>query len=89
MRVGHHAPNAILQESVIRYDIWSAAGVVNYDVDGFCERNKDVFNVDLLELMKSSQSSFIQKLFPEQIDRTTKKRPQTSGAKIKQQEIIH
>ena len=72
------------------YDIWSAAaGVVNYDVDGFCERNKDVFNVDLLELMKSSQSSFIQKLFPEQVDRTTKKRPQTSGAKIKQQGIIH
>ena len=75
---------------LFRYDICSAAaGVVNYDVDGFCERNKDVFNVDLLELMKSSQSSFIQKLFPEQVDRTTKKRPQTSGAKIKQQGIIH
>ena len=61
------------------------AGVVNYDVDGFIERNKDVFNVDLLELMKSSQSAFIQKLFPEQVDRSTKKRPQTSAAKIKQQ----
>ena len=65
-----------------------SAGVVNYDVDGFCERNKDVFNVDLLELMKSSQSAFIQRLFSEQVDRSTKRRPQTSGAKIKQQGIF-
>ena len=37
--------------------------MVNYDVDGFCERNKDVLFVDLIEMMKGSQSSLIQTLF--------------------------
>ena len=39
------------------------AGEVTYDVEGFVERNKDVLFVDLIELMKSSSSSFIQTLF--------------------------
>ena len=37
--------------------------MVNYDVDGFCERNKDVLFVDLIEMMKGSQSGLIQTLF--------------------------
>ena len=58
---------------------------MNYNVEGFCERNKDVFNNDLIELMKSSESPFIRSLFPETVDRSSKKRPITAGAKIKKQ----
>ena len=64
------------------------SGVVNYDVDGFCERNRDIFFNDLIELMQTSQSDFIRGLFPEKVDRSSKKRPITAGAKIKSQVIF-
>jgi myosin-1 len=60
-------------------------GVVNYDVEGFCERNRDIFSNDLIELVQSSQSDFIRRLFPDPVDRSSKKRPITAGAKIKSQ----
>jgi myosin heavy subunit len=62
--------------------------VVNYDVDGFCERNRDIFSNDLIELMQTSESDFIRGLFPETVDRNSKKRPITAGAKIKSQVLI-
>ena len=37
--------------------------MVNYDVEGFCEKNKDVLFVDLIEMMKGSQGSLIQTIF--------------------------
>ena len=57
---------------------------------GFCERNKDVFYDDLIELMQSSSSVFIRKLFPEDLVEKAKnrKRPITAGAKIKSQVSI-
>ena len=59
---------------------------MNYNVDGFCERNKDVFYDDLIELMQSSKSSFIKRLFPEDLSqKMNKKRPITASAKIKSQ----
>lgn len=58
---------------------------MTYNVDGFCERNKDVLNNDLIELMQSSESAFVRNLFPEVVDRSSKKRPITAGAKIKSQ----
>lgn len=59
---------------------------MSYDVDGFCERNKDIFYPDLIELMQTSESPFIQCLFPERIDHgMTKKRPTTAGATIRTQ----
>ena len=54
-------------------------------MEGFCERNRDIFSNDLIELMQSSQSDFIRKLFPDPVDRSSKKRPITAGAKIKSQ----
>lgn len=30
-------------------------GQVSYDMDGFCERNRDVLFMDLIELMQSSE----------------------------------
>jgi myosin-1 len=62
------------------------AGVVQYNVEGFCERNRDIFYDDLIELMQTSESDFIQNLFPENLaQKTSKKRPVTASAKIKYQ----
>ncbi|XP_041436413.1 myosin IF L homeolog isoform X1 [Xenopus laevis] len=62
------------------------AGKVSYYVEGFCERNRDVLFIDLIELMQSSESQFIaQSLFPERLDSDKKSRPTTAGSKIKKQ----
>ncbi|MEE6487309.1 hypothetical protein FKM82_014858 [Ascaphus truei] len=61
------------------------AGKVSYAVDGFCERNRDVLFIDLIELMQSSEYQFIQSLFPEKLDSDKKSRPTTSVSKIKKQ----
>ncbi|XP_071969987.1 unconventional myosin-If-like isoform X1 [Engystomops pustulosus] len=61
------------------------AGKVSYDVEGFCERNRDVLFIDLIELMQSSEFQFIQSLFPEKMDSDKKSRPTTAGSKIKKQ----
>ncbi|XP_071844159.1 unconventional myosin-Ie-like isoform X1 [Apostichopus japonicus] len=61
------------------------AGKVSYTADGFCERNRDVLFVDLIELMQSSNQPFICQLFPEKIDVNNKKKPTTAGNKIRSQ----
>ncbi|XP_067665712.1 unconventional myosin-Ie-like isoform X1 [Haliotis asinina] len=61
------------------------AGKVSYDADGFCERNRDVLFTDLIQLMQSSQNSFIASLFPEDVSSQTKGRPTTAGSKIRTQ----
>ncbi|KAL7887012.1 hypothetical protein AOLI_G00047330 [Acnodon oligacanthus] len=61
------------------------AGKVSYNVNGFCERNRDVLFNDIIELMQSSEFAFIQGLFPENLEAEKKGRPTTAGAKIKKQ----
>ncbi|KAK2153501.1 hypothetical protein LSH36_295g04091 [Paralvinella palmiformis] len=61
------------------------AGKVQYDVGGFCERNRDVLFTDLIELMQSSTNIFIRSLFPESLSGMTKTRPTTAGSKIRTQ----
>ncbi|XP_043935265.1 unconventional myosin-Ie-like [Protopterus annectens] len=61
------------------------AGKVSYDVGGFCERNRDVLFMDLIELMQSSEFLFIKDRFPENLNADKKGRPTTAGAKIKKQ----
>nr|XP_033779765.1 unconventional myosin-Ie-like isoform X2 [Geotrypetes seraphini] len=61
------------------------AGKVSYDVDGFCERNRDVLFNDLIELMQSSELPFIRDRFPENLDAEKKGRPSTASSKIKKQ----
>uniref|UniRef100_A0A672V9G2 Myosin IE n=1 Tax=Strigops habroptila TaxID=2489341 RepID=A0A672V9G2_STRHB len=61
------------------------AGKVSYDMDGFCERNRDVLFMDLIELMQSSDFPFIKALFPENLQVDKKGRPTTAGSKIKKQ----
>ncbi|KAL2084597.1 hypothetical protein ACEWY4_020115 [Coilia grayii] len=61
------------------------AGKVSYDVNGFCERNRDVLFNDIIELMQSSEFEFIKDLFPENLEAEKRGRPTTAGAKIKKQ----
>ena len=55
---------------------------MSYNVDGFCDKNKDLLFNDLIELCASSNNKFIRDLFPE-VGTMDKKRPTTSGFKIK------
>uniref|UniRef100_G1LEN1 Myosin IF n=1 Tax=Ailuropoda melanoleuca TaxID=9646 RepID=G1LEN1_AILME len=59
--------------------------LVSYDVNGFCERNRDVLFSDLIELMQTSEQAFLRMLFPEKLDVDKKGRPSTAGSKIKKQ----
>ncbi|XP_048583332.1 uncharacterized protein LOC5501785 isoform X2 [Nematostella vectensis] len=61
------------------------AGKVSYDIDGFCERNRDVLFKDLIELMQSSDIPFIRTLFPDDVKAEMRGRPTTASNKIKTQ----
>ncbi|KAK9301994.1 hypothetical protein QLX08_005842 [Tetragonisca angustula] len=65
------------------------AGVVSYSVDGFCDKNRDVLFLDLVELMQTSTNSLIQKLYPPEFQanktKTLRSRPTTAGNKIRNQ----
>ncbi|KAM4567986.1 myosin IEb [Fundulus diaphanus] len=61
------------------------AGKVSYDVNGFCERNRDVLFNDIIELMQSSEFLFIRALFPENLEAEKRGRPSTASSKIKKQ----
>lgn len=69
----------------IGFIIHHYAGKVEYNAQGFCERNRDVLFQDLIELMKSSENDFIAGLFPETVDRNQRSRPTTVSTKIKTQ----
>lgn len=58
------------------------AGDVTYDVNGITDKNKDQLQKDLVELMSTTQNSFIHTIFPDQVDRESKRRPPTAGDKI-------
>ncbi|CAH1796060.1 unnamed protein product [Owenia fusiformis] len=69
----------------IGFIIHHYAGKVNYNADGFCERNRDVLFSDLIQLMQTSQDEFITALFPEDVSGAYQKKPTTAGTKIKKQ----
>ncbi|EGV99903.1 Myosin-Ie [Cricetulus griseus] len=82
MQIGSHEHfNSWNQGFIIHH----YAGKVSYDMDGFCERNRDVLFMDLIELMQSSELPFIKSLFPENLQADKKGRPTTAGSKIKKQ----
>jgi myosin heavy subunit len=59
------------------------AGSVSYHVEGFCEKNKDLLAIDLVNLMRGSQSEFFQKLFENTAsaaDMATPSKPGRRGA---------
>ncbi|XP_012265926.2 unconventional myosin-Ie-like [Athalia rosae] len=65
------------------------AGLVNYSVDGFCDKNRDVLFPDLIQLMRTSTNSLVRELFPPEVvtdkTKTLKPRPTTAGSKIRNQ----
>ncbi|KAG7282979.1 hypothetical protein CRUP_028496 [Coryphaenoides rupestris] len=60
--------------------IMSILDDVSYDVNGFCERNRDVLFNDIIELMQSSEFAFIKNLFPENLEAEKRGRPSTKQA---------
>jgi myosin-1 len=66
------------------------AGNVTYNIDGFTEKNKDTLYNTLIECMQSSNRPFIRQFFPENTKEDSKKKPTTSGFKIKKscQELV-
>ena len=50
------------------------AGLVSYNSTGFLEKNRDTLYLDLIELLQSSTSSFLNKLYPPDMEVSQKSR---------------
>ncbi|KYM77915.1 Myosin-Ie [Atta colombica] len=80
--------HAHFQDNSDGFAILHYAGVVSYSVDGFCDKNRDVLFLDLIELMQTSTNSLVCKLYPQENTgktKTLKSRPTTAGSKIRNQ----
>ncbi|KAM3728678.1 Unconventional myosin-Ie [Dirofilaria immitis] len=60
------------------------AGAVSYNIDGFCEKNRDTLYKDIITLMQQSDRQFFKQLFPEIIC-TNGKKPTSFSSKIRNQ----
>lgn len=58
------------------------AGQVLYDIEGFCDKNRDVLFPDIIQLMQTSDNPFLTRLFPDTVNMGAKSRPTTAGKKI-------
>ncbi|XP_014209371.1 unconventional myosin-Ie-like [Copidosoma floridanum] len=85
--------HAHFQSTSDGFTVLHYAGSVSYSVEGFCDKNRDVLFLDLVELMQTSTNLLVQEIYPsadhqhqEGITKTLgKSRPTTAGSKIKQQ----
>lgn len=59
------------------------AGPVTYNIAGMTDKNKDALVKDLFDLVGSSGNQFLQTLFTDRPDPSSKKRPPTAGDRIK------
>ena len=64
------------------------AGDVLYEIPGMTDKNKDQLNRDLLDLLEGSGNQFVGMIFPEKVDRDSKKRPPTASDRIKVRRLI-
>lgn len=58
------------------------AGDVTYDILGITDKNKDQLQRDLVELMGTTANPFLSSIFPDTLDKESKRRPPTAGDKI-------
>ncbi|QLG72593.1 hypothetical protein HG535_0D03010 [Zygotorulaspora mrakii] len=58
------------------------AGDVTYDVNGITDKNKDQLQKDLVELIQTTVNPFISSIYPDAVDKNSKRRPPTAGDKI-------
>ncbi|KAF7639707.1 hypothetical protein Mgra_00000628 [Meloidogyne graminicola] len=61
------------------------AGEVLYQVEGFCDRNRDILHSDLVQLMLGSNNPFIRQLFEGCIPSDPNKKPTSASLKIRSQ----
>lgn len=61
------------------------AGEVLYQVDGFCDRNRDILHSDLVHLMLGSKNPFMRQLFEGCIPSDPNKKPTSASSKIRSQ----
>ena len=74
--------------TVTNFGIKHYAGVVVYDGKGFLEKNRDMLYLDLIEMLQSSSSSFINLLYPPEMEVTAKDR-KSSLSKQFQGQLAH
>jgi len=60
------------------------AGDVTYNINGFCDKNKDLLYNDLVNLALCTESKLIPTLYPESRQAQDKRRPTTCSFKIKE-----
>nr|CAD2193594.1 unnamed protein product [Meloidogyne enterolobii] len=61
------------------------AGEVLYQVEGFCDRNRDILHSDLVHLMLGSKNPFMRQLFEGCIPSDPNKKPTSASSKIRSQ----
>ncbi|CAG8569898.1 1649_t:CDS:10, partial [Racocetra fulgida] len=82
-RLGFLSSNPHFESRGSKFLVKHYAGDVLYTISGMTDKNKDQLVKDLLELIESSGNKFVRQLFPNKVDRDSKKRPPTIGDKIK------
>ncbi|CAJ0830946.1 732_t:CDS:10 [Entrophospora sp. SA101] len=82
-RLGFLSTNQHFESRGSKFLIKHYAGDVLYNIPGMTDKNKDQLLKDLLELIDSSPNEFLHTLFPDQVNKDSKKRPPTAGDKIK------
>lgn len=72
-------------DKITSFGLSHFAGKVFYETEGFLEKNRDTFNIDLLQLIQVSQNSFLKKLFHDDINMgaDTRKKTLTLSAQFK------
>ena len=81
----HHGSHAHFQMGTRQnsFVIKHYAGEVEYQVEGMCDKNRDMLYNDLINLAQATASPLLPQLFPESATADDKRRPTTAGFKLK------
>lgn len=85
-RLGFLSTNPHFESRGSKFLVKHYAGDVLYSIPGMTDKNKDQLVKDILELVASSDNKFLSALFPNRVDKDSKKRPPTASDKIKVRE---